>query len=104
MSDNRDNEVLKNKYFFDATEKIRFANLQEKNLRNTAVYLTHIKKIMTDLRDDIANLYELGIEKTEIEPILDKYVEYVKEVNTDEVWAEYKSLEKYEGFKEYVGA
>lgn len=97
-------EELKNKYFFDATEKIRYANMQEKSLRNTEVYHRHVKKVMTDLRDDIANLFELGVDMIELDPILDKYVEYVKSVNSDEVWAEYRSLEKYDAFKEYVGA
>ena len=95
-------EIEKNKYFFDAIEKIRYSAMQQRTLQNQEVYLRHVKKVMTELKDDVKNLLELGSSIGELTPILEKYIEYVRAVNTDEVWEEYRELEEFEVFREYV--
>lgn len=93
---------LKNKYLFDLIEKIRFAKMQRESLRDTTSYNRHIEKSISDMRNDLTVLFELGCSLEETEPVLEKYLEYNINVNTARNWLKLDGLSKYVPFRTFL--
>ena len=95
-------DVLKNSLIFDLVELIRFASIQKRNIKDNAAYNRHLEKVLSDMNREIAALFDLKTEKSEIEMILDKYFEFNYNVNTSGVWTEFYGLMKYSDFELYI--
>ena len=94
--------TIKNMLISDLAELIRFASVQKKNIKDNAAYNRHLEKVLTDMNREIAALYDLGTDNSEMAAILDKYFEFVCGVNTVYAWEEYYSLPESGGFREYT--
>lgn len=95
-------EGLKNLYFFDLVEKVRFSKMQQESLRDTSTYNRHIEKSLTEMKNALAVLFELGSEYTEVQSVLEKYFEFTRHVNTSKAWLEFDSLKKYPVFQKFT--
>lgn len=94
-------EGIKNKSYFELAEKIRFAKLQRESLRDTGAYNRHIAKSLHEMKNELTILFELGIEREEIEAVLDKFLEYTGSVGTKEAWDDYDALKVYPLFSQF---
>ncbi len=93
---------LKNLYMFDLIEKIRFSKMHKESLRDTSTYNRHIKKALTEMRNDLGALFELGADYAETLPVIEKYYEFNRYVNTIRGWNEFYSLKDYPQFQKYL--
>lgn len=94
--------ALKNLYMFDLIEKIRFSKMQKESLRDTSTYNRHIEKALTEMRNDLCALFELGADYGETLPVIEKYYEFNRYVNTTKGWNEFYSLKDYPQFQQYL--
>lgn len=94
-------EGIKNKSYFELAEKIRFAKLQRESLRDTGAYNRHIAKSLHEMKNELMILFELGIEKEEIEAVLEKYLEFTGSVGTKQAWEDYDALKAYPIFSQF---
>lgn len=95
-------DFLKNSYIYRIIEQIRFAKMQRESLRDTTAYNRHIEKILTEVKDALRVLFELGTSYEELEAILEKYYEFNRHVNISSSWIEFFSLKGYETFNRFI--
>ncbi len=93
---------LKNRYMFDLIEMIRFAKMQRESLRDTASYNRHIEKALGDMKNNLVVLLQLKSTQEELLPVLAKYYEFTKNVNTAKVWVKFHSLYRYDTFELFL--
>ncbi|QSX09075.1 hypothetical protein J0B03_03125 [Alkalibacter rhizosphaerae] len=94
-------EGLKNRCYFDLAEKIRFAKMQRESLRDTGAYNRHIAKSLREMNRALVILFELGVGRDEVEPVLKQYLEFTGSVQTKEAWEDYDALKVYPMFLEF---
>jgi len=97
-------DSLKNLYMYTIIEKIRYAKLQKDSLRDTSSYNRHIAKALTNMRDSLIVLFELGSQYDEVLGVLEKYYEFNRYVNTTKCWTEFYSLMIYLSFSRFAKA
>lgn len=91
-------ELMKNRCYFELAEKIRFAKLQRKSLRDTGAYNRHIAKSLHEMKNALEILFQLGVEREEVLPVLKQFLEFTGSVNTSEGWSDYDDLKSYPVF------
>jgi hypothetical protein len=101
LKGSRFEEPMKNKCYFDLAEKIRFAKMQRESLRDTGAYNRHIAKSLSEMKQTLVIIFELGIQPEEILPILQQYQEYTGSVQTEQAWADYDALKVYPVFQQF---
>lgn len=97
-------EPMKNRCYFELVEKIRFAKMQRESLRDTGAYNRHIAKSIHEMKNELMMLFELGVEKEEIQSVLEKYLEFTGSVGTEQAWEDYDALKAYPLFAEFDSA
>lgn len=94
-------EPMKNRCYFELAEKIRFAKLQRESLRDTGAYNRHVAKSLHEMKNALEILFQLGVEREEILPVLKQYLELTGSVNTEQGWSDYDALKVYPLFAEF---